>query len=77
MADLGARLSGGKGGELAALGNALSAREGLPVLPLERQAFLNAQFVVNALATCCGGTLVQHVLLLHEGYLLWSGACLC
>jgi hypothetical protein len=75
VADLGARLCAGKGGELAALGNALAAREGLPILPLERATFLQVQFVVNALATCCGGTLVQQVLVLHDANLVWSGAC--
>jgi hypothetical protein len=74
VCDLGARLTAGKQSELAGLGNALSAREGLPTLPLDRQAFLNVQFVVNALATCCGGALVQQVVVLHDAYLAWSGA---
>jgi hypothetical protein len=44
VADFGARLSGGgKASELAGLSNALSAREGLPILPLDRQTFLNVQ----------------------------------
>ena len=67
-------MSAGKHSELSGLGNALSAREGLPTLPLDRQAFLNVQFVVNALTTCCGGALVQQVVVLHDVYLVWSGA---
>jgi len=91
VADLGGRLAAGKLGDLPAQANALSSREGLPLLPLDRPIFLSAQaccaarprharsdarrpqFVVNALATCCGGQLVQEVLLFHDNYLCWSG----
>jgi hypothetical protein len=48
VADFGARLSGGKASELAGLSNALSAREGLPILPLDRQTFLNVQVCARA-----------------------------
>jgi len=41
--DLGTRLSAGKQGDVAAHTHALSARDGLPILPLDRQAFLNVQ----------------------------------
>ena len=73
VSELGSRLAAGKLGDLAAHANALSSREGLPILPLDRAAFLNVQFAVNALETCCGGQLVQQALLFHDNSLCWSG----
>ena len=72
VADLGARLAAGKQGDLCALSNPLSARDGLPILPLDRPTFLNVQFCVNSLTLSGGGSLVRHTMLLYDRYLVWS-----
>jgi hypothetical protein len=43
FADLWARLSSGKKAELGQLANGLSARKGIPLLPLSRSTFLTVQ----------------------------------
>ena len=72
VADLGARLAAGKLGDLFALSSPLSSRDGLPILPLDRPTFLNAQFCVNSLTLSGGGSSVQHCMLLYDRYLVWS-----
>lgn len=47
VSDLGARLAAGKQGDLASLWHPLSAREGLPILPLDKATFLNTQARVS------------------------------
>jgi hypothetical protein len=72
VADLGARLAAGKQGDLCALSNPLSSRDGLPILPLDRPTFLNVQFCVNSLTLSGGGSTVLHTVLLYDRYLVWS-----
>lgn len=44
--DLGSRLEAGKQGDLGSLTHPLSARGGLPILPLDKATFLNTQVCI-------------------------------
>jgi hypothetical protein len=51
FADLWVRLSGGKKAELGLLANGLSARRGIPLLPLSRSTFLTVQVTTLTLTS--------------------------